>query len=88
MPLIISRSWPSRYLATSHPLFSSCTRFALGTRTSSKNVSQKGEAPLISRIGLVDTPADAMSNRRKLIPPCLLSLDVRTRQKIQSALSA
>jgi len=29
-----------------------------------------------------------MSNIRKLIPPCLDSLEVRTRQKIQSALSA
>ena len=34
------------------------------------------------------TPGVSMSNKRKLMPPCLLSVDVRTRQKIQSALSA
>src|SRR5690349_17741788 len=88
MPLIISRSWPRRYLATSQPLFTSPTICSLGTFTSSKKVSQKGEEPLISRIGLVETPGVAMSNRRKLMPPCLDSVDVRTRQKIQSALSA
>src|SRR5689334_7226118 len=88
MPLIISRSWPRRYLATSQPLFTSPTICSLGTFTSSKKVSQKGEEPLISRIGLVETPGVSMSNNRKLIPPCLDSVEVRTRQKIQSALSA
>ena len=65
---IISRSWPSRYLATSQPLLSSPTSWSLGTFTSSKKVSQKGELPEMSRIGLVETPGLAMSNRRKLIP--------------------
>ena len=88
MPEIISRSWPSRYLATSQPLFSSPTRLALGTFTSLKKVSQKGEWPEISRIGRVETPGLSMSNSRKLMPPCLVVLSVRTRQKIQSALSA
>ena len=31
---------------------------------------------------VVDTPGEAMSNSTKLIPPCLLVLSVRTRQKI------
>ena len=53
MPAIISRSWPSRYLATSQPLFTSPTIWSLGTFTSVKKVSQKGELPLISRIGRV-----------------------------------
>ena len=75
-------------MATSQPLFTSPTIWSFGTFTSSKKVSQKGELPLISRIGLVETPGVAMSNSRKLIPPCLDSLEVRTRQKIQSALSA
>ena len=45
--------------------------------------------PLISLIGRVVTPGLAMSNRTKLMPSCLLPLlSVRTRQKIQSALSA
>src|SRR5437763_191231 len=88
IPLIISRSWPRRYLATSQPLFTSPTICSFGTSTSSKKVSQKGDEPLISRIGLVETPGVAMSKRRKLIPPCLDSVEVRTRQKIQSALSA
>ena len=49
---------------------------------------QKGELPLISRIGLVETPGLAMSNNRKLIPPCLDSLDVRTRQNMRLACCA
>src|SRR3546814_4332325 len=81
MPEIISRSWPSRYLATSQPLFSSWTRWLLGTFTLSKKVSQNGELPEISRIGLVETPSLAMSNRTKLIPHCFDSLEVRTRSE-------
>ena len=50
--------------------------------------AEGGRLPLISRIGLVETPGVAMSNSRKLMPPCLDSVEVRTRQKIQSALSA
>jgi hypothetical protein len=43
----------------------------------------------MSRIGRVETPGLAMSNSRKLIPLCLGAWkSVRTRQKIQSALSA
>ena len=49
MPAIISRSWPSRYLATSQPRFTSPTTCSLGTCTSSKKVSQKGELPEIRR---------------------------------------
>src|SRR5436190_18871909 len=68
IPEIISRSWPSRYLATSQPLLTSPTTWSLGTFTSSKKVSQKGELPEMSRIGLVETPSLAISNRMKLIP--------------------
>src|ERR1035437_3030929 len=89
MPPIMSRSLVSRYFATSHPLLSLPTRFALGTSTSSKKVSQNGDAPEIRMIGLVDTPALSMSNSKKLMPSCLGALEpVSTRQKIQSALSA
>ena len=89
MPLIISRSCVSRYLATSQPLLSSPTTCPLGTRTLSKKVSQNGDLPEISRIGLVDTPGVRMSNRMKLMPRCFDAAgSVRTRQKIQSALSA
>jgi hypothetical protein len=57
--------------------------------TSSKNVSQNGDLPEISRIGFVDTPGEAMSKRRNEIPLCFGAAEsVRTRQKIQSALSA
>src|SRR5260370_11664875 len=73
----------------SHPLLSLPTRFALGTSTSSKKVWQNGDAPEINSIGLVETPALSMSNRTKLMPSCLGAFgSVRTRQKIQSALSA
>ncbi len=88
MPLIISRSWPRRYLATSQPLLISPTSWSLGTFTSSKKVSQKGEEPLISRIGLVETPGDFHVEQEEADAPCLDSAEVRTRQKIQSALSA
>mgnify|MGYP002146655797 CR=1 FL=1 len=67
-PLIISRSWPSRYLATSQPRLTSPTNCVLGTSTSSKKVSQKGLLPLISRIGLVVTPLLSMSKSMKVMP--------------------
>src|SRR6202167_4495959 len=89
MPPIMSRSCVSRYFAMSHPLFSLPTRFAFGTSTSSKKVWQNGDAPEINVIGLVETPALSMSKRMKLMPSCLGAFgSVRTRQKIQSALSA
>ena len=62
---------------------------ASATRTSSKKVSQNGDLPEISVIGRVLTPGVAMSKSTKLMPLCFLAaLSVRTRQKIQSALSA
>src|SRR5271163_2071038 len=89
MPPIMSRSCVSRYFAMSHPLLSLPTRLAFGTSTSSKKVWQKGDAPEIRVIGLVETPGLSMSNRTKLMPSCLGAFgSVRTRQKIQSALSA
>ena len=90
MALIISRSCVSRYLATSQPRVELADQVALlGTCTLSKKVSQNGDLPEISRIGLVVTPGDAMSNSRKLMPVCFFAaVSVRTRQKIQSALSA
>ena len=86
MPEIIARSCCSRYFATSQPRLTVPTTWAFGTRTLSKKVSQNGERPEISRIGLVETPFEAMSNRMKLMPSCFLAAaSVRTRQKIQSA---
>jgi hypothetical protein len=73
----------------SQPRFSVPTRFAFGTFTPSKKVSQKGDLPEIRRIGLVETPGQVMSNSRKEMPRCLgAAKSVRTRQKIMSALSA
>ena len=43
----------------------------------SKNVSQNGDLPEISRIGFVETPGEAMSNSRKLMPSCFFALRVR-----------
>ena len=83
------RSCCSSFLAMVQPEFSIPTRFSLGVLTSSKNVSQKGDLPLIKVIGLVLTPAEAMSISKKLIPLCFGSCGpVLTRAKIQSALSA
>ena len=86
MPEIIARSCCSRYFATSQPRLTVPTTLALGTRTLSKKVSQNGDLPEINRIGLVETPFEAMSNRMKLMPSCFFpEASVRTRQKIQSA---
>ena len=53
---------------------------------SSKKVSQKGELPLIRRIGFTVTPGWCMVISTKLMPSCLgTSGSVRTRAKIQSA---
>ena len=88
MPPIMLRSWVSRYFAIVQPLFSSPTRFSFGTFTLSKNVCVNGEAPEMRRIGRVVMPGDSMSNSRKLMPSCFFAAkSVRTRQKIQSALS-
>ena len=71
------------------PSFRRPTMLPAGAFTSSKKVSQKGDEPLMSWIGLVLTPSLSILNRMKLMPWCLgASKSVRTRQKIQSALSA
>ena len=83
------RSYCNRRFATVQPLPGSLTTFFFGTRTLSKKVSQKGDAPLMSWIGLTVTPGESMSKRRNVMPSCLDAFgSVRTRQKIQSALSA
>ena len=64
------------------------TSWSLGTFTSVKKVSQKGDEPLISWIGRVSTPGVVMSNSTKEMPSCFFVVSVRTRQKIQSAWSA
>ena len=72
MPIVQpSPSWP--------------TRLALGTFTSVKNVSQKGELPEISRIGFTSTPGVSMSTSRKVMPSCFFVLSVRTSMKHLSA---
>src|SRR5467141_829055 len=86
MPEIIARSCCSRYLATSQPRLTVPTTWDFGTRTLSKKVSQNGDLPEIKRIGLVETPLEAMSNRMKLMPSCFLpDASMRTRHKIQSS---
>ena len=72
----------------SQPWFSRPTRFSLGTFTSVKKVSQKGLSPEISWMGRASIPGVVMSNSTKEMPSCFLVASVRTRQKIQSALSA
>ena len=86
MPPIEVRSWPSSAFATVQPPFTSPMTWWTGVRTSWKKVSQKGEAPLISRIGRTSTPGDAMSTRMKVMPRCFFTSGlVRTSMKIQSA---
>ncbi len=80
------RSWPSRYLATVQPLFSSKTRFSTGTLTSSKKISLTSWPPSIRISGRTVMPGVFMSISRKLMPSWRFSTEasVRTRQKIQS----
>ena len=83
---IMLRSWLSSDLATVQPLLISKMTFLAGTCTSVRNVSQNGDAPLMSLIGRVSTPAEAMSMRMKVMPACFLaSGSVRTSRNIQSA---
>ena len=80
------RSWPSKYLATDQPLFSSCTRFSTGTFTSSKKISFTSCPPSIKISGRTVMPGVVMSISKKLMPSWRFStwVSVRTRQKIQS----
>ena len=79
------RSWPSSFFAIVQPSLTSPMSWDFGTFTLSKNVSQNADAPLINLIGRTSTPGLCISNSRKLIPPCLFEVSVRTRQNIQSA---
>ncbi len=73
----------------SNPLFSSPTRFSMGTRTSSRKTSFTSCPPSIVMIGRTVMPFDFMSIRRNVIPSCCLTEgSVRTRQNIQSAYCA
>jgi hypothetical protein len=85
---MLCRSWVSSRLAISQPPLSRPTSCSLGTRTSVRKVSQNGESPEMSLIGRVSTPGVRMSNTMNEIPPCFAVVSVRTRQNIQSALSA
>ena len=77
------------FLAIVQPEFSTPTRFSFGALTLSKKVSQNGDLPLMSVIGLVLTPSVAISISKKLMPLCFGSFGpVLTRANIQSALSA
>ena len=71
--------------AQREPLPSRPTRFSLGTFTSVKKVSQKGDEPEIRRIGFTSTPGESMSISRKLMPSCFFVLSVRTSAKHLSA---
>ena len=62
------RSLPSRYLATSQPLFSSPTRFSTGTFTSVKNTSFRWWLPSMEMIGRTSMPGVFMSISRKEMP--------------------
>ncbi len=77
------RSKLNSALAIVQPLFSSPTRFSLGTRTLSRKTSQNSSCPAILRIGRTVMPGWSKSTSKKLIPSCFLpSLLVRTRRKI------
>src|SRR5204863_532852 len=58
------RSWAGVALATCQPLLRPPTRFACGTRTSSKKTSLKPASPVIWTSGRTVMPGDFMSIRR------------------------
>ncbi len=49
---------------------SSPTRFSAGTRTSSKNTSQKWLLPVMSSIGVIEMPGECMSTISSDMPLC------------------
>ena len=74
-------------------MFSSPTRFSTGTFTSVKNTEftscVPARLPSAVMIGSTEMPGVFMSISRKEMPSCgLPSFEVRTRQKIQSAVCA
>ena len=71
------------------PRFCWPIRFDFSAFTLSKKHSQKSELPAIRSIGFTVTPGWSIGNSTKLMPSCFGAVgSVRTRQKIQSALSA
>ena len=81
-----ARSCCNSFFATVQPVLSWLTNWRAGTRTSSKNTSQKLDLPLISSIGLTVTPGLFISIKIKLMPSCFFTVvSVRTRAYIQSA---
>ena len=65
---IENRSNSSKYFATDQPSFSLPTRFALGTRTSSKNTWLSSCEPSRLMIGLIFIPGVSISINRNEIP--------------------
>ena len=80
----------SRYLAMSQPPLSLPTRLAPSAPARRRRRSRRtASCPRSAGSAWSMTPGVAMSNSRKLMPSCFLAaVSVRTRQKIQSALSA
>lgn len=79
-------------MVTRQPSFSSPTRFATGTRTSSRNTSANSADPARVRSGRTVTPGASMGMASQEIPRCLgvsaLTGAVRTSSSHQSATSA
>ena len=61
-------SWPSKYFATVHPLFSSYIKFSSGTTSSSRYTIFTSWPPSSVIIGLTETPEDFISNNINEIP--------------------
>ena len=83
----ISRSWASEPVHTRQPSFSSPTRLARGTSTSSKNTSLKsGGRPVMSANGRRSRPGVSVSMISAEMPLCLgASGSVRTNASSTSA---
>ena len=75
----VPRSKRSVTFVTRQPSFSAPTRFATGTRASSRNTSQKWLSPSSVRIGRTSTPGWCMSRISHVMPLCFgASGSVRT----------
>src|SRR5262245_15149492 len=88
-PEIDERSCCNNRLPIVQPRFSWPIKFDFSALTSSKKHWQKSELPAINSIGFTLTPGWSIEKSTKLMPSCFGALgSVRTRQNIQSALSA
>ena len=85
----VPRSKPNVTIVTRQPSFSSPTRLATGTRTSSRNSSANSVDPAMVRSGRTSMPGVSIGMTNQVMPLCReSSVPVRTSSSQKSATSA